>query len=113
VEIRRVIRTETTKIEALNDFRDWVSFGGPAVKSGDPVEQEKQLKYANLVRNTIMLSNVADMIGVLASMVKDGHRVTSDNLSRRAYPSLWAIRSQLDDLPGILEPRPLPFEAAL
>jgi hypothetical protein len=30
------------------------------VKSGDPVEQEKQLKYASLVANTIMLSNVAD-----------------------------------------------------
>ena len=46
------------------------------VKSGDPVEQGKQLKYANLVVNTIMLSNVADMTGALAS--KDGHRVTSD-----------------------------------
>jgi Tn3 transposase DDE domain len=78
VAIRRVIRTKTTKIEALSDLIDWVAFGGPAVKSGDPVEQEKQLKYANLVPNTTMLSNVADIIGVLASMVKDGHRVTSD-----------------------------------
>jgi hypothetical protein len=41
VEIRRVIRTQTAKIDALNDFIDWVSFGGPAVKSGDPVEQER------------------------------------------------------------------------
>ena len=31
------------------------------IKSGDPIEQEKQLKYASLVANTIMLSNVADM----------------------------------------------------
>ena len=42
-EVRRVIRAETTKIEAYNDFLDWVCFGGPVVKSGDPVEQEKQL----------------------------------------------------------------------
>jgi hypothetical protein len=41
MEIRRIIRIETTTIEALNDFLDWVSFGGPVVKSGDPVEQEK------------------------------------------------------------------------
>jgi TnpA family transposase len=41
-EVRRVIRAETTKIEAYNDFLDWVCFGGPVVKSGDPVEQEKQ-----------------------------------------------------------------------
>ena len=40
IEIRRLIRAETTKIEAYNDFLDWVSFGGPVIKSGDPVEQE-------------------------------------------------------------------------
>ena len=28
-EVRRGIRAETTKIEAFNDFLDWVSFGGP------------------------------------------------------------------------------------
>ena len=41
-EVRRVIRAETTKIEAYNDFLDWVCFGGPVVRSGDPVGQEKQ-----------------------------------------------------------------------
>ncbi len=75
-EIRRVIRSETTKIEAYNDFLDWICFGGPVVKSGDPVEQEKQLKYASLVANAVMLSNVADLTEVLASMAKDGHPVT-------------------------------------
>ena len=75
-EVRRTIRAETTKIEAYNDFLDWVSFGGPVIKSGDPVEQEKQLKYASLVANTIMLSNVADMTDVLSAMAEDGHPVT-------------------------------------
>jgi hypothetical protein len=54
-EIRRVIRAETTKIETYNEFLDWVCFGGPVVKSGDPVEQEKQLKYASLVANAVRL----------------------------------------------------------
>ncbi|MBV9748429.1 MAG: Tn3 family transposase, partial [Acetobacteraceae bacterium] len=75
-EVRRTIRAETTKIEAYNDFLDWVSFGGPVVKSGDPVEQEKQLKYASLVANAVMLSNVADLTTVLADMARDGHPVT-------------------------------------
>ncbi len=70
-EVRRVIRAETTKIEAYNDFLDWVCFGGPVVKSGDPVEQEKQLKYASLVANAVMLSNVADLTEVLSAMAKD------------------------------------------
>src|SRR5580704_13830642 len=77
-EVRRVIRAETTKIETYNEFLDWICFGGPVVKSGDPVEQEKQLKYASLVANTVMLSNVADLTEVLSSMAKDGHPVTPD-----------------------------------
>ena len=77
-EVRRVIRAETTKIETYNEFLDWVSFGGPVIKSGDPLEQEKQLKYASLVANTIMLSNIVDMTAVLSSMAADGHAVTPD-----------------------------------
>jgi hypothetical protein len=43
---------------------------------GDPVQQENQLKYASLVANTIMLSNCADMTGVLTSMAEDKRPVT-------------------------------------
>ena len=77
VEIRRVIRAETTKIEAFNDFLDWVTFGSPVTNSGDPVAQEKQFKYASLVANTIMLSTVADLTTVLSDMYAAGHPVTS------------------------------------
>jgi len=41
--LRGKIRSEMTKIEAYNDFTDWVSFGGPRLKTGDPVEQEKRM----------------------------------------------------------------------
>ena len=61
-----IIRAETTKIEAYNDFLDWVCFGSPVIRSGDPVEQEKQLKYASLVINAVMLSNVVDLSDVLS-----------------------------------------------
>jgi hypothetical protein len=77
-EVRRVIRAETTKIETYNEFLDWVCFGGPIVKSGDPVEQEKQLKYASLVANAVMLSNVADLTEVLCAMANDWQPVTAD-----------------------------------
>lgn len=42
----------------------------------DPVEQEKQVKYTNLIAKAIMLSNVEDLTGVLFSMAADGVRVT-------------------------------------
>ena len=119
VEVRRTIRGETTKIEAFNDFLDWVSFGGPVVKSGDPVEQEKQLKYASLVANTIMLCNVADMTGVLSSMAEDQHPVTPGLVAHLSPYAREHIRRfgqyvlDMNDLPGPLEPQPLPFEPAL
>ena len=77
-EIRQNINAQTTKVESFNEFLDWISFGGPIVKSGDPVEQEKQLKYATLVANTVMLSNVADLTSVLTAMIQEGHDVTPE-----------------------------------
>jgi TnpA family transposase len=91
IEIRRVIRAETTKIKASNDFLDWGWFGGPVIKSGDPVEQEKRLKYDNLVANTIMLSNVANLTTVLSEMAADCHPVTSALVGSASgrTPSTW------------------------
>ena len=119
IEIRRVIRAETTKIEAYNDFLDCVSFGGPVIKSGDPVEQEKQLKYASLVANTVMLSNVADLTTVLSEMAADGHPVTPALVaSLSPYTRAHVLRFgqyalDMANLPEPLDPQPLPFEKSL
>ena len=118
-EVRRTIRAETTKIEAFNDFLDWICFGGPVVKSGDPVEQEKHLKYASLIANTIMLSNVADMTGVLASMAEDGHPITPGLVACLSPYTREHIRRfgqyilDMNDPPGPLELQPLRFDPAL
>jgi TnpA family transposase len=117
-DIRRAIRAETTKIEAFNDFLDRISFGGPVIKSGDPVEQEKQLKYASLVGNAIMLSNVAGMTGVLSSMAADGRPVTPGLVAClspyiREHIRRFQYVVDMNDLPGPLDPQPLPFEPAL
>jgi TnpA family transposase len=118
-EVRRAIRAETTKIEAFNDFLDWISFGGPVVKSGDPVEQEKQLKYATLVANATMLSNVADITHVLTSMARDNHPVTPELAACLSPYTREHIRRfgqyvlDMNDLPGPLTPQPLPFGPVL
>jgi TnpA family transposase len=118
-EIRRTIRAETTKIEAYNDFLDWISFGGPVIKSGDPVEQEKQLKYASLVANAIMLSNVADLSVALSSMAAERHTVTPGLVGCLSPYTREHIRRfgqyvlDMDVLPAPLNPQPLPFEMAL
>ncbi len=96
-----------------------MSFGEPVVKSGDPVEQEKQLKYASLVANAVMLSNVADLTAVLSGMAADGHPVApalAAGLSphmRKHILRFGKYALDMDDLPGPLDPQPLPFEQPL
>jgi repressor of nif and glnA expression len=89
------------------------------VRSGDPVEQEKQLKYVSLVTNPVMLFKVADLTDVLSAMAKNGHSVTPALVASlspyiREHTSRFS-RSVLDmtDLPDPLDPQPLPFEIAL
>jgi hypothetical protein len=89
------------------------------VRSGDPVEQEKQLKYASLVANAVMLSNVADLTDVLSAMAKDGHPVTpalAASLSpyiREHIRRFGRFVLDMTDLPDPLDPQPLPFEMPL
>ena len=117
-EVRRIIRAETTKIETYNDFLDWVLFGGPVIKNGDPVEQEKQLKYASLVANTIMLPNVADMTKVLSNMAAEGRAVTPALVARtNPYLRGHILRFgqhalDMGNLLPPLDPQPIPFEMA-
>jgi hypothetical protein len=93
--------------------------GGPVIKSADPVEQEKRLKYASLVANAIMLSNVADMTEALAAMAEDGHPVTSGLVACLSPYMREHIRRfvqyvlDMDVLPLPLNPKPLRFELAL
>jgi hypothetical protein len=118
-QIRRTIRAETTKIESFNDFLDWITFGGPIIKSGDPVEQEKQLKYATLVANSIMLSNVSDLSEVLSSMSNDGHPVTAELAAATSPYMRKNIRRfgkyglDMEEMPAPLFPQPLPFKMPL
>ena len=66
-----------------------------------------------------MLSNVADMTGVLASMAEDKHPVTSGLVACLSPYAREHIRRfgqyvlDMSDLPAPLEPQPLPFQLAL
>jgi TnpA family transposase len=114
-ELRQSIRAETTKIESYNDFLDWIGFGGPVIKSGDPVEQLKQVKYMELVANAVMLQNVVDLTDVLAVMAAEGLPVTQELVARTAPTIRDHLRRfgkydiDMEALPPPLQPRPLPF----
>jgi Tn3 transposase DDE domain len=48
------------------------------LRTRDPVEQEKRIKYRDLVANAIMLHNVVDMTNVLAALQQEGVCVTPE-----------------------------------
>jgi hypothetical protein len=52
------------------------------LRSGDPVEQEKRIKYRDLVANAVMLHNVVDMTHVLYELQQEGIYVTPEIVSR-------------------------------
>jgi TnpA family transposase len=112
-ELRRSIHAATTKIESYNAFSDWLSFGGDVIRSGDPIEQEKRVKYRDLVANAVMLRNVADLTDVLADLKADGHDFAREQVARLSpYMTTHLKRFgqyvlDMDSQPPPLEPKSL------
>ncbi len=78
LELREQIQGATNKVEAYHGFTKWLSFGGEAIAAQDPEEQEKRLKYLDLVAHAVLLQNVADMTEALPRLARAGHRVTRE-----------------------------------
>jgi TnpA family transposase len=109
-DFRFSIRAETTKIESFHSFLDWIAFGGTVIKSGDPIEQAKRIKYMDIVANAIMLHNVVDLTAVLNEMTEEGIDVTPE-LIQCLSPYMrehilrfgkWML--DMDDEPPALQP---------
>jgi TnpA family transposase len=106
--MRQHIRAETTKVESYNAFTDWIAFGGPVIRSGDPVEQEKRIKYRDLVANAVMLHNVVDMTNALYDLQQDGVRITPE-LVARLSPYLTEHIKRFGQYLVDMNAPPLPF----
>ena len=115
-DLRHTIRAETTKIESFNDFLDWITFGGQTLKSGDPIEQAKQIKYTNLVANSIMLHNVSDLTNVLTDMAASKGMVITKELVAGLSPYIrdhlrrfGRYEVEMDEKAPNLNPRTIPL----
>lgn len=116
-EFRFGIRAETTKIESFHDFMDWIAFGGSVIKSGDPVEQAKRMKYLDVIANAIMLQNVADLTDVLNAMAEDGFEITQELVAslspyiREHILRFGRLTLDTNDAPKPLQPKSVPVAA--
>jgi TnpA family transposase len=80
--LRRRINASTTKVESYNDFSGWLTFGGDTIRTADPIEQQKMVKYRDVVANAVMLQNVADLTRVFRELRQEGVRITPEHAAR-------------------------------
>ena len=80
-KLPRMITASSNKAESFNNFSELLRFGSYGVlKSNDPVEQEKMIKYNNLVANSVILQNVVDMTNIINELIESGIEIDPENL---------------------------------
>jgi TnpA family transposase len=116
-DLRQTVRAETTKIESYNDFLDWITFGGQVIKSGDPIEQTKQVKNTDPIANAIMLHNVSDLTNILDQLASEGCTITKELVAALSPYIRDHIRRfgrydvDMNERPPDLEPISVPISA--
>jgi TnpA family transposase len=68
LELRQEVTANTNKIESYNGFSKWLSFGGDVIAENEPEEQQKRLRYNDLVASAVILQNTVDMMQALREM---------------------------------------------
>lgn len=73
VRMRSEINAITNIVEMYHAFLDWVFFGKEgAITENDPIEQEKRLKYLDLVASAVILQNTVDMSLAIQTLTAQG-----------------------------------------
>jgi hypothetical protein len=75
LQLRREVTANTNKIESYNGFGKWFSFGGDVIPENDPVEQQKRLRYNDLVAACVILQNTVDMMKTLEDLTAEGQGI--------------------------------------
>ncbi|TCP62158.1 TnpA family transposase [Baia soyae] len=93
IELRQQITSETNKVEAYHGFSGWLCFGGDGIISdNDPEQQEKIIKYNELVSNTVIFQNVVDITSILRGLGREGYIIDSEDVQLDwSYKALWRL----------------------
>ncbi|WP_211454325.1 Tn3 family transposase [Collimonas antrihumi] len=81
IKLRQEVTGETNKMESYNGFAKWLSFGGDVIAQNDPEEQQKRLRYNDLVAAAVILQNTVDMMRVVQTLVAEGHEIDISDLT--------------------------------
>ena len=82
IELRKTIQSATNKSEEFNGFIKWLFFGGEGIIAENVRhEQQKIVKYNQLVANMVILYNVEKMTNVLKQLAEEGVSINKELLA--------------------------------
>lgn len=82
MQLRKEITAVTNIVEAYHKFAKWFFFGGFGIISkNDPIEQEKAIKYKDLIANAVVFQNVVDLTDILRNLQKDGYLIHREDVA--------------------------------
>lgn len=82
MKLRQQITAATNIVESYNGFSKWFFFGGfGIIANNDPIEQEKIVKYNDLVANAVIFHNVVDLTEILRDLLKSGYLITREDVA--------------------------------
>lgn len=111
--MRREINAITNIVEKYHHFLDWVFFGKDgAITENEPLEQEKRLKYLDLVASAVILQNTVDISLAIRTLMARGEVVDYRHL-KALSPYLTRHLKRYGDYVVDLHNTPPPMESAL
>ncbi len=76
-DMRQEVTATTNKIESYHAFTKWLNFGGDVITENDPNEQQKRVRYIDLVASAVILQNTVDMIRIMQEIHAAGEPVSA------------------------------------
>lgn len=111
--LREEITAATNKVESYNGFAKYLFFGGEGViGQNDPLEQEKAIKYNDLVANAVVFANVVEQTRIIRGLLKQGWKITAADVAVLS-PYLTAHIKRFGDYVIEFDNVPAPYEGNL
>lgn len=113
LRLRQEITASTNKVEAYNGFAKFLFFGGEGlIGEHDREEQEKCIKYNDLIANAVIFQNVVDMTYVLRDLIREGYPMPRAAVASLS-PYLTRKVKRFGDYAVDLDVAPTPLDGAM
>lgn len=91
-EMRQEVTATTNKIESYHAFTKWLDFGGDVIGENELNEQQKRLRYIDLVASAVILQNTVDMMRIMQDMYATGEIVSAADVEFMSPSGTFGVK---------------------